>query len=455
MRFTGWICSAVLFCTALTAQAQVKADCVSTAEMQEIAQHFTQFKELADKGEYCFDGSQTSHLIAGIMFMRKTQFPTDMPKSPDDLFSGTFKNDWYGYFIGRITDFEVQDDCPNGVIAFVYSFGTTMYVCPAALTDNYTALDRASVFMHEARHIDGFPHMMCTHGPREGMRGACDNKISDEGSYAVTVETYAQISHFAQDLHPALRAYARNSSVVYADEAFENQVKINRKDQFLVLTNDSKFHALDLSGGNTQLKDLGSAPELGHITMRSQHMVIYPDDKSHKARFVFARGEGESQQSAGDLAIEYNKQSEQERAQLVDTHSGAQWNARIFKDKAKLSCVYASKETSDVALAEQPASFIYPDGYDRSIKKALVISESGKIYELGCEDTTPYVRPSELVLDQNYKRIYKMGGDVIGLSRDGRLFRVNGGTSTPLQTAVDGRVYELVPNQQVEFLDRD
>ncbi len=72
------------------------------------------------------------------MFMRKTAFAVSMPTSADELFSGRFASDWYGYFTGRITSFEVQTSCPKGVIAYVYFFGTAMYVCPTALTPKFT-----------------------------------------------------------------------------------------------------------------------------------------------------------------------------------------------------------------------------------------------------------------------------------------------------------------------------
>lgn len=420
--------------------------------MQEIAKHFTQFKQLADKGEYCFDDSQTSHLLAGIMFMRKTRFADDMPKSADELFSGTFKDKWYDYFIGRISDFEVQDSCPKGVIAFVYFFGTTMYVCPLALTSSFTALDRASVFMHEARHIDGYPHVTCQRGPRAGIRGACDAKISDTGSYAVTVETYAQISKYAGDLHPALRAYARSSAIVYADEAFQQEVKINRTRAFLALTNDKKFHVIDVQ--KNSLQELGSSPELGHVIPRAAHMLIVPDDRTKEAKYVFARDEGDTEQTAGDYAVEYNNSTPAERATLLDMHSSAQWSARVYNNRVKFACDPGAETYGEVALSELPASLVYPDGYDRSMKSVYLIMDSGKVMEIGCDTSkNPYVKPSNLVLDQKYKRIHKVGGDVVGLTNDGKLYKLNGMSSTPLQTAIDGRVHDLLPYQHIEFLD--
>lgn len=418
--------------------------------MATIASHFTQFDNLKN-ADYCLDDSPTSRLLAGIMFMRKTAFAAQMPNSADDLFSGKFAQDWYGYFIGRIDAFEVQSSCPKGVIAYVYFFGTSMYVCPAALTPNFTSLDLASVFMHEARHIDGFPHMTCSHGARQGLQGACDTRISDGGSYAVTVETYAQIAKYATDLHPALRAYSRASSVIYADEAFENQVRINRTPQFMVMASNGEFSTVDAQG---HLKRLGNSPALGRISLRAQHMVLYPDDKTMKAKYLFVNNEGEINQEAGDIAIEYNSQTPQDRANWVGVHVGAQWTAKVLKDKLIFTCDPRAATVRELSTnGEIPANIVYPNGYDRAAGSASIVMESGRVFDFGCQSNNPFLRSSGLTFDQPYKRIHKAGNDVIGLGQDGKLYKINGSTSTLLSTSLDGRIYDLVPYQSFSFFD--
>lgn len=458
MNFMGKSISMLLLCMGISAVAQTPevasastpSQCISQAEMAEIASHFTQFESLKN-AEFCIDDSPTGRLLAGIMFMRKTVFAKEMPTSADELFSGRFATNWYQYFIGRIDNFEIQTSCPKGAIAFVYFFGTSMYVCPAALTPNFTSLDLASVFMHEARHIDGFPHMTCSHGPRQGLQGACDTHISAGGSYAVSVETYAQIAKYAPDLHPAMRAYSRSSAVIYADEAFEQPVNINRQAQFLVMTDSAEFYTVDTAG---QLKRLGDSPALGKISLRSQLMVLYPDDKTLKAKYLFVNNEGELNQEAGDIAIEYNSQTEAQRAEWVGVHISGQWAAKVMKDRLQFSCDPRSEEKSELSTnGEVPANIIYPEGYSRAAPKASVVMESGRIYDFGCERKRPFLRTSTAVLDQPYKRIHKAGADLVGLGLDGKLYKIQGATSTPLSTALDGRVYDLVPYQTYGFFD--
>jgi hypothetical protein len=429
------------------------ADCVSKAEMTEIASHFTQFSELAKK-DFCFDGTQTSNLISAIMFMRKTPFAADMKKSSDELFSGRFASGWYNYYIGRINDITVQSSCPKGVAAYVMAFGgRTMYVCPALLTDNFSSLDRASVMMHEARHIDGFPHMMCSHGAREGIQGACDNKISDGGSYAVTVETYAQLAKYATDLNPALKAYARSSAVIYADEAFETPARVDRSSQLLVMSQSGELSGLTI-GSNT-LEPLGKSPALGHIVMRAQHMVLFPEDRTLPANFLFVNNAGLISQSAGDAAMEYNGMTPAQRADYVDLHIGAQWFAKIYKTKIAFSCSATANALSEITFPGVNAVGILDlNGYDRTLKIDYVMTDSGKLFEFGCtENSTSFLRPSNVVLDQKFKRVHKVDNTIIGLTNDGHLFKLENGKSTAIPTSIDGQIYEIAPRQTFNFFD--
>lgn len=441
----------VLFAALFSFSAVAADNCVSQAEMQQIASHFKQFSNLATK-EYCYDGSPTSHLIAGLMFMRKTQFEQPSTPSRDELFSGRFANGWYDYFIGRINEFEIDNNCPKGVAAYVYGWGgNTMYACTYVLSDNFTALDRASVFMHEARHIDGYPHITCSRGPRQGIQGACDVRIGDGGSYAVTVETYAQLARYATGIHPALKAYARSSAVVYAAETFDTPAQVQNTAQFLVMTNDKGFHQVKVDGTT---KALGASPDLGRIVMRGQHMILYPQDLTKTARFVFARNEGEIAQAAGNEAIEYNAQTPEQRANLVDTHIAVQWNAKVYKNKVTFACDPRAFSAQEVALNETPVGLIYLTGYDRGAKTAQLMMESGAVMDLGCEGTRAFVRTSALRVDQKYKSVYKVGALTLGLTLDGNLREITGTGSRPFSLgALDGKITELAPNQSVDFFN--
>lgn len=467
------VLASVVMVSVAQASVDVSAECIPQAEMKAIASHFNQFANLAN-ADFCNDDSQNWHLVSSIEFMRKTQFSETMQPSKDQLFSGKFANNWYDYFIGRIDSLEVVNDCPKGVIAYVYMWGDkTMYTCPAALTDRFSSLDRASVMMHEARHIDGYPHVTCSKGARKGIQGACDTNISNGGSYAVTVETYAQLAKYAEGIHPAMKAYAKSSAVIYADEAFENPVKINRAENLLVLTKDLDFYSLNVK--TSELKKLGQASSEGHIVKRGQHMIIFPTDKNLKAQYVFSNNEGEIAQSPMEFVSEYNTQTPEQKSQFVDLHSGAQWTAIVYKDKVNLKCDPRSQATKDINLPKgvTAASLIYPDGYARDKYTALLTTSTDQLFELGCVNKQATLKPvskpslrsfvksfkssmklyNQLVYDQKYLRIHKVNSDVLGLADDGKIYKIESGRSTPIKTDLDVEIAEIVPQQSFEFFE--
>jgi len=430
-------------------------ECIPQKDMAQIARDFSQFRNLG-QDKFCLDGSEKSNLLTGIYFMRGTTFEAKMDSSQDELFSGRFASSWYKYFTNRISDITIDHNCPKGVGAYVMGWGgNTMYVCEMLLTTRFTGLDRASVFMHEARHIDGYPHVTCHSGPRAGLRGACDQRISDGGSYAVTVETYAQLARYATNVNPALKAYSRASAVIYADEAFVTPARVDRSQHFLLMTNQKDFYGIDLNGkqkSNAQKFD--QAPLLGHIVMRAQHMILIPEDKTLPAQYVLAHGEGTPPQEPGKSGIDYNKATPDERAKMVDLHVGAQWEAKVYLDRVNLSCNPTSDANQDLAYNGEVASnLVYPDGYDRAAKKALLMMKSGDVYELGCNGRRPYLQKSQETFDRPYKRIYMSQNHVLALTQDGYLYELMGNSSVAVPTPMDGNIYELVPSQNFAFFD--
>jgi len=431
-------------------------ECVTQSEMQEIAKDFKQFQNLESQ-EFCYDGSESSNLISSIMFMRKTAFQPNMPKSEDELFSGRFASSWYGYFTERISVITIPDNCPKGVAAYVYGFGSTMYVCPMMLTSNFTSLDRASVFMHEARHMDGFRHITCRTGPRAGMSGACDNKISDEGSYAVTVETYAQIAKYAVDLHPALKAYSMSSAATYADETFENPARVSKNPILVMMNQAGQFFSLDLK--DQSVKALGQSPSVGKIVMRAQHMILFPQDKTLPAKYVFTKNEGDIAQSAGDAILEYNEQTPAQKADLKDMFSGAQWSARVYTNRVKFACDPTSANTSEINLpaGQKASSILYLNGYSRASQVNTLATEDGSLLDFGCSNKRPFLRASKSAsLDQKMSRVYKIADKVFAINLAGELLEIQNGRSVKLELpSTVGALYELAPQQTYDFIEKN
>lgn len=399
-----------------------KANCISAADMTQIARDFKQFANLAGK-EYCADNSPTSYLLGGIYYMRKTQFNQPMVNSPDELFSGKFAGDWYKYFTGLIKTLTVESSCPVGAVAYVYGFfhENTMHVCPMALTGAFTSLDLASVFMHEARHIDGYSHVTCADGPRAGLQGACDRKISDAGSYAVTVETYAQLGKYGKDIHPAFRAIAQASSLIYAAEAFQTAVRINREEAFVALTADKKLYQFgsDLNSAT----QIGQTENLGHIIKSKLGLALLPEDKNQSMVKFFQTGETQTMDN------EYNKLSSAVRANVVDYYFGWIWNARVNKNKVTFFCDKRRNPTqsSEVALnGGEALSIVYPEGYAPDKNYAYVTTTKGLV-KISCEGMQgKIVAANNVQVDADFKRVHKANATTIALTNDGEIVNLTG-----------------------------
>jgi len=432
--FLGLLLSAILTLSAQQSNAQIGIDpippqqdpkdgCISASDMTEIAKYFSQFKNLSGK-EYCNDESQTAYLLAGLNYIRKVQFSESMVNSPDELFTGKFAKDWFGYFTKRINKIQVETNCPTGVIAFVYGgfmADSTMHACPMALTNAFTALDLASVFLHEARHLDGFPHVMCSEGPRAGLQGACDKKISDGGSYAVTVETYTQLGQYGKDINPAFRAIAQASALIYGAEAFQQKVKINTEEAFLALTSDKKIYKID-SNLTKAPQVLGATSDLGHFIKSKMGLVIMPNDKNKQMVRVFPTGETQS------MANEYNTSSVSDRQNVVDYYFAWTWNARIEKNKVRFFCDKREKPTQSVDVSfpanVDAQAIIYTEGYTPNQNYALVTTSQG-LYKISCESGKGQIAAAQNRIDADILRVHKANNVTLALTKTGEVLNLS------------------------------
>lgn len=456
LRFLMSLSGLFAFFFSVQLHAQQTATCISKEEMQEIARDFSQFEPYAND-RYCLDGSEISNLLDSLLFMRKTSFQPPLENSQDELFSGRFKDDWYGYFTGRISGIEIDRGCPKGVGAYVYGFSDKMYVCTMLLTADFTSLDRASVFMHEARHIDGFPHTTCRSGARAGIRGACDYRISDGGSYAVSVETYAQIARYATEVHPALRAYSRAAAVTYADEAFVTPAQVDRTSGLVVLSSDRTFYQVSKTAtGQLYAKALGQAPHLGTVIPRAEQLILFPSNKTKLAGYVFPRGEGEISQQAGELPRKYNEMSADEKAKVIDSHIAGQWTAQIKGHQIEFSCDYRSDSVTHVNLPQgkEALGFVYPQGYNRANETLLVSFADGSLYEAGCENSRQaFIRDSGQSYSIPMKRVHRADSLILGVDLAGSLYEIVNGQPQLIHAAGIDFAFEIAPYSSFDFFD--
>ena len=182
-------------------------------------------------------------------------------------------------------------------------------------------------------------------------------------------------------------------------------------------------------------------------------MILFPTDKAVKAQYVFANDEGSISQSPNDFVTEYNAQTPEQKANLVDYHIAAQWSARVYKNSVTLACDPKSPALKDLALpAGQTASAVlYPEGYARDKYTVQLTTETGEMFDVSCVGKQPSLKPSALKLDQQFARVHKVNGKTLGLTAQGNLFTLEAGRSTPLATPLDGAITEITSQDSFEF----
>ncbi len=81
--------------------------------------------------------------------------------------------------------------CGGGAVAYYSASSSTIVICPFAAKFEDAHL-LAETIVHEARHADGHAHVRCARGSLTQTFGnACDERLSDLGSYAVSLQPCA------------------------------------------------------------------------------------------------------------------------------------------------------------------------------------------------------------------------------------------------------------------------
>ncbi|WP_413574653.1 hypothetical protein ACLVWU_10525 [Bdellovibrio sp. HCB290] len=126
----------------------------------------------------------------------------------------------YDYVKKRVSIFILENQCDRGTGAFVrLDEKRTVHLCPGQMD----AFWRASLVIHEARHLDddGHAHTECRRGTFALNPGnqSCDLSYDDQGAYAVMTEFYSQIAN-TEAVNPAIRKLGKSLFMNFVIERF-------------------------------------------------------------------------------------------------------------------------------------------------------------------------------------------------------------------------------------------
>ena len=416
----------ILFST--TAYAQTEIDCISHEDLEEISQEFPQFeKYLGNQDEYCESDMGAEWLkIANSLNILKNNKPNEPDVDQDDAltYRAISEKDWWAYFTKRAKSFKIDTQCAEGVGAYVIPFfgNGVIYLCN--LFFDITVSSQASIMMHEVRHFDGHSHVTCTQGKEKGNGGACDDKITGKGSYAISVQTLVGMAR-SEDTNPGEKPLLEAEAVYMAFNKF-NKVPRLKMNTSIILSNESG----DVYDWNLE-EDVELIASLEHpsvVINSSNKLTIYPLNTNYDA-YRTGKDLKVKSENPGLYAVRYNSETPEER----ETYKSISYfgTGGLLKGNTLLTlCDRENLEIGETDLSDK-GEFISIISMSLDVndqtRESLLLSEDGDLYRYKCKDKsskTVEFEKADIKIAKNANKVvdsFGFNGDQYALLEDGSL----------------------------------
>lgn len=334
-------------------------------------------------------------------------------------------DNFWAFFSRRIHTVEEvpaeNNHCQRGAMAFVEQSEkpNVAFVCPVFFEKFYSRYEKASVLLHEAHHTDGHNHVMCLSGNKVGSAGGCDNRASDQGAYAVTIETLAKMILRGIGIPDEDRMQLRLGLLEALDSFNEAVGGIGNSALYLQSRDGRKAYFFD------GVK-LYKAPlfKKNKILSRGLSLLAVPDNKGPIVGVdVFVRSLP-SVPPQGQCALDFNKSKN--LSKLVD----------VMNDGAFSVCVYekglvgrVSPEQTEDAKAQWSFKAVQVISADElnldSRDSAFVKSETGEFYQVKFKETKKFEIKKVPDPTQGFQQLFYFNSDLTGLRQDGQLMKID------------------------------
>ncbi len=148
-------------------------------------------------------------------------------------FVGT--NDYYNWMKEQTFGVARGDDIP-----YATAYNSGGYFTMQDGWSKLSTLGRVGVFIHEARHTEGYSHIACNQGPYQGSRlSGCDSNYAHGGSHAVEIEYYARVATEGTNFHPVYQKMARLMAIARSNFVF-NSSPLKTREGLIALSMDRK-----------------------------------------------------------------------------------------------------------------------------------------------------------------------------------------------------------------------
>ncbi|MBX2987611.1 MAG: hypothetical protein KF802_06915 [Bdellovibrionaceae bacterium] len=199
------------------------ANCLEAAAVKSVLSSIKVESADSDRFDRCREGSASHRIVQTLIFLKNLRLEKTPARSSFD--QGILKEDFWGYFSKRVKRVFAVDrmvtECRGSTLAYVSPDfdSTTVYLCPGFFDSWLSVATRAEFLLHEARHFEGYGHVVCRRGLFQNQK-SCDRRLQDRGSYAVSVEALSKMAERGSGLSAPSRSLLKATALVRARTNF-------------------------------------------------------------------------------------------------------------------------------------------------------------------------------------------------------------------------------------------
>ena len=419
--------------------AEAENLCLEKSDVEEISQHFHQFKELLeDDKKLCFNEFDEEQidllkLAHSVITLKNLRVNGQSRRSVSDELQvkAIGKTNWWTYFKERASSFEINPvRCKYSSGSIAYVFGDKrdgiIYLCPIYF--KLDILEQVETLLHEVRHFDGHSHVECSHGRFQYRGKQCDTSIQQKGSYAVTIQALVSFSQLKNINHA--QKYLLESLVVGRTlNNFNKKLKVKVTDYAYLANKAGEVYRTDVSS----LKKIEFVTKLDAPSMvfsNGTHFTLIPLDRSLEASRVDRKFKIPFEM--GLYARHYNREDVRERElySLFDY----QGDGLIKDGHFYNSCGAANDKVDLILYGDVKFKSMLNLKVDQDNEISLLIDQNGQGYQQQCDGRsyiykttitpTSYKFPADMIggfSDRVHRLVYlNDGGDVLRFQVDNK-----------------------------------
>lgn len=232
--------------------------------------------------ELCDAKSDAKKILTDIYLVEEGRFSN----SGSNVFiNGFVGGDYYEYLKRETYGMDRKNDVP-----YASAYNSGGYFTFQDGWAQSSTLGRVGTIIHEARHTEGYRHVICTAGPYMNTTvSGCDTSLRQGGSHGVEMEYYARVVVQGENFHPVYRSMARLMALGRSN-IFFNDSPLKRREALVALEQGTSKALLVDNGTLTERV----APATTGVLKRTSFGAAIFDGNSAWSLDLYSVGQGPS-----------------------------------------------------------------------------------------------------------------------------------------------------------------